>query len=159
MKNRGPKTKPWGTLASTVFHDDVWPFKTTLWNLFSKKLTINLRNIFCFCLKDEEGESGHDNKDIQVSDSGNENVGDSKGETDFSKGNDDDHMTINKENSIGDCEEGNHVDYNNHAADDSQNRSYDDPSKDEGNFKTLIMKSAVSFMCELHVFICLHNFW
>ena len=69
--------------------------------------------------------------------------------------NDDGHVTDNE--GMGDYEEYNYVDYNDYADDDRQNSSYDDASENEGNYKTLIMKSAVFFKYELHVFICLHN--
>ena len=32
--NRGPKIDCWSTPASTSDHQDDWPFKKTLWNLF-----------------------------------------------------------------------------------------------------------------------------
>ena len=60
---------------------------------------------------------------------------------------------------MGDYEEDNHVDHNDYVTDDSENSSYDDTSEDEGNYKTLIIKSAVFLMYERHVFICLHNLW
>ena len=44
-KKKGPNTEPWGVPASTGYHDDVWSFNTTLWNLFFKKRIINLRCI------------------------------------------------------------------------------------------------------------------
>ena len=34
MRTRSvPKIEPWGALAKTGLHDDVWSFKTTLWSL------------------------------------------------------------------------------------------------------------------------------
>ena len=35
---------PCGTPAFTGNHSDVWPFRTTLWNLFVKKLLISSSN-------------------------------------------------------------------------------------------------------------------
>ena len=66
-------------------------------------------------------------------------------------------MTDNEGNSMGDYEEDNHVDHNDYATDDNENSSYDDTSEDEGNYKTLMIKSAVFLLYEHHVFICLHN--
>ena len=43
--NTGQKIEPWCTPASIGSYDDVWPFKTTPWNLFSKKNFINLKSI------------------------------------------------------------------------------------------------------------------
>ena len=40
-KRRGPKMDPWGTPAVTGSHLDDWPFKTTLWNLWLRKLWIS----------------------------------------------------------------------------------------------------------------------
>ena len=36
-KKNGPKMDPCSTPAFTGNHSDVWPFRTTLWNLFVKK--------------------------------------------------------------------------------------------------------------------------
>ena len=41
-KNKRPETDPWGTPASTVSHDDVWLFKTTIWNLLPKNFWLFL---------------------------------------------------------------------------------------------------------------------
>ena len=43
-KKSGPKMSPWGTPAFTGNRSNVWPFKTTLWNLFAKKLLISSSN-------------------------------------------------------------------------------------------------------------------
>ena len=43
-KKSGPKMDPCGTPAFTGNHSDVWPFRTTLWNLFVKKLLISSSN-------------------------------------------------------------------------------------------------------------------
>ena len=44
-KNKGPKTEPCGTTPASTGTHDVWQIKTTLWNVFSKKIYINLRSI------------------------------------------------------------------------------------------------------------------
>ena len=40
-KRRCPKIEPWGTPAVTGSHVDDWPFETTLWNLWLRKLWIS----------------------------------------------------------------------------------------------------------------------
>ena len=44
-KKNGPKIDPCGTPAFTGNHSDVWPFGTTLWNLFVKKLLMSSSNV------------------------------------------------------------------------------------------------------------------
>ena len=39
--NRGPKTDPCSTPASTGDHEDEWPFNKTLWDLFDRKLSMH----------------------------------------------------------------------------------------------------------------------
>ena len=43
-KDKDPKSEPWDIPARADSHDDVWPFKTAFWKLFSQKLFINLRS-------------------------------------------------------------------------------------------------------------------
>lgn len=46
ISKRGPKVDPCGTTALTGNHLDVGPCKTIIWNLFLRKLVINLRGIY-----------------------------------------------------------------------------------------------------------------
>ena len=44
-KNKGPKTDPWGTPAEIPAKDEDWSFKTTLWYLLFKKLSISFNGV------------------------------------------------------------------------------------------------------------------
>ena len=44
-KKGGPNIDPCGTPDYIDSHSDFWPFKTTLWNLFFKKLLIRFNKV------------------------------------------------------------------------------------------------------------------
>ena len=44
-KSKGPNIDPCGTPANTGSHEEIWPFNSTLCNLFSKKFWSSFRDI------------------------------------------------------------------------------------------------------------------